>query len=344
MAQEQIGYGLGTYDPNATDEGLTPLEDAIMGLMQGVGSFFQAKQLRKDTQAQMQLQHQKLLMEMDKLATEQGFKRQEIANEVTKNANTYNLGVSEEAGRAQRNQEDNQRALDVGGMNQEYESARQQHSQDFQKNVLFPHQLALRQTVPGGTVDANTGMDRRANLRRAEEAVKMLMEQGVLDPQDPNFQQQYSDALQFYSLTPDEQGVYLQEKADQDATIADEAFQAEIPRMRQDAIGALGKLPEAQRRINELSQQSGGPVRFEDIYGAPATQVIGEKGQPPTAMVSPPDEQGNVYRVDPKTGTYQPNMTPFKRALELQRKQAAMMGRAFPDAERNLPYRGTPRK
>lgn len=344
MAQKQIGYGLGTWNPNATDEGLSPLEDAILGLVQGIGNFIGARQLRKDTQAKLALQHQKLLNDMNKAEGEQQLKLRELGITATKNQNEYNLGLEQEAGKNQRNAAYTQSRLDQEGMQQEYEDARQQRNFDFQKNFLFPHQVQMRQTT-GGTADVTQGaITDRANLERARRAVSMLVENGVLDPESETFQQDYADAMEFYSMTPEEQQLYLQKKAENDAQLNEEAFQSAIPKMRQDAIGALGQLPEARQRIDQLAGQNGGNVRFQDIYGAPAEQVIGPKDEPPTAMIWPADPKtGSMYRED-EEGNYQPNLSPFRQALKLQIRRGQHPGAQFQDLENRLPYRGAPRK
>lgn len=343
MAEEQIGYGLGTWNPNATDEGLTPLEDAVLGLMQGIGNFIGARQLRKDTQAKLAFQHQKLLADMNQAEGEQQIKLRELGISEAKNQNEYNLGLEQEQGKNARNAAFNQGRLDIEAMQQQYQDARQERGFDFQEKKLFPHQIALRGTT-GGTADiTQSAITARDNMNRARRAVEMLIENGVLDPESETFQQDYTDAMEFYSMTPEEQQVYLETKSEDEARISEEAFQSGIPKMRQDAIGAIGKMPEARQRIDQLAGQGGGSVRFQDIYGAPAEQVIGPKGEPPTAMIWPPDQNGSPYRQN-EAGDYQPNLTPFQRALKLQIRNGQHPGARYQDAERGLPYRGAPRK
>lgn len=320
---DQIGFGLGQVET-----GGTPFENALLGLLTGFNAFIQAKTLSEQTQAEMSLRRQKLSDEMDQArmvheekmgdqATRSGIAGQESADR--------RYGIDQTGLRQTANIE-----LEQGNLN-----SRQEANQAFQKDFLFPQQEKLAGLRAQGSGSAETnqeGIDRRNSLQRAQHMVDKLIESGDLDPND---QQAYQEALQFYSLSPQEQQVYLEERATQQGQEQQNRLDEGMPGMHQQAIGAVGRDKEVLGRSRMLEQQGGGDVRFEDLYGSPTSAPLiggkfGTEDQTPLPFMFPPDAQGETLRPDQKKGGYQMNMEPLHKALRFLNSSAPHKPRPKP--------------
>lgn len=322
-----IGFGLGTLELN--DD---PWENILGAVGDGLDAFFRTYTLNQQAKAEMAFKQEELAYKVQKAQQDSEYRMNLINNQAIGQSLDYDASMARTAAI--------DRQTTAAG---EREVGRQK----FRQDVEFPHEVKLRETVPGGTqaiIDAQgarqkaalTSEEQRSANYRAMGMVRLLHEQGLLSPTlpdgspDPDYQRKVADANFFYSLDPEEQQAFLEEQsiledeeAERQALEDERVFSEEVlPEMRRDAIGVLGQNPTVRKRLDLLEQEGGGRVRFEDIYGLPAQDVLGLPYEIPTPFLHAPDEQGNITRQNEKTGAFIPNMSPFEESLKFLNRQS----------------------
>lgn len=330
MAYEPIGFGLGNVQ---VDRPTSPLQDAILGLLNGFQAFLQARQLSRQAQAEMEFRRSKLRADMEEARQKNELERYKVDTE-------RDWRMADVQGQNERSRLFNTTRQGIADAERQAAAERQRAGFEFQAKYLFPHQMELRQAVPGGATANQESIDARQRERNAYGMVQRLIEQGSIDPGDQNAIQ---EQLYFYSLSPEEQQAYLEEKSNAEEERRQQELESDIPGMRQEAIGAIGRMPEARQRIEALEQSSPDhSVRFQDIYGLGAEQVIGPKGEIPTAMLHEADAAGDVLRRD-KKGNYVPDLTLYKRAIDfLNRRGRGVAPKARPANPQDVQKYPTP--
>lgn len=170
---------------------------------------------------------------------------------------------------------------------------RDQDMRDRQFNTNDATRRYLHNTPSGSVIHAQGAIADRAGQRSGSIFADMLVRNGVIASpfnQDgtlnPQAAKTYNLASQIGGAQNEEERNALIQQAMQEQN-AQEQSQIDVQGMRREAIGAMGQDKSVRNRIENLDQLQGGQVSFQDIYQAPASQVIGAKDDIPTLYLDP---------------------------------------------------------